>query len=392
MYRLVFISLFSLPSFSTQSYQEILDKALQKNITLQIAQRKESIIALEGKIETRRKNPNLELEVSDFLELDRNRFGAINDFGLRAGVSQELLLPKVKKEIEHLTQAKMGVAKENYTLLKSEFIYQFTLKYLAYRNALKKESFLEEALHISNEILETVKIRYEHGAVPQSEFLQSRLDTRQLLNRIDELRLETSTKRDDFLLFANIQQNIDIDEGYVVHLKKSSWRDPFQKLKVQEERLSTATLKRLSHTIEMIELFSEIEKEPQEDIFRVGISVPLPLYNTKSQERALAKITRSTQIAKQESREYLVGIRLQQLKRKQEQIKETKEQYQKRLDEQEQLFEMYKQGYDFAKVNLFKLQESQKRMVEIQESLSLLEMRYEKNIVTINYLKGAYHE
>jgi multidrug resistance efflux pump len=87
-----------------------------------------------------------------------------------------------------------------------------------------------------------------------------------------------------------------------------------------------------------------------------------------------------------------VGIRLQQLKRKQEQIKETKEQYQKRLDEQEQLFEMYKQGYDFAKVNLFKLQESQKRMVEIQESLSLLEMRYEKNIVTINYLKGAYHE
>jgi cobalt-zinc-cadmium efflux system outer membrane protein len=392
MYRLVFISLFSLPSFSTQSYQEILDKALQKNITLQIAQRKESIIALEGKIETRRKNPNLELEVSDFLELDRNRFGAINDFGLRAGVSQELLLPKVKKEIEHLTQAKMGVAKENYTLLKSEFIYQFTLKYLAYRNALKKESFLEEALHISNEILETVKIRYEHGAVPQSEFLQSRLDTRQLLNRIDELRLETSTKRDDFLLFANIQQNIDIDEGYVVHLKKSSWRDPFQKLKVQEERLSTATLKRLSHTIEMIELFSEIEKEPQEDIFRVGISVPLPLYNIKSQERALAKIARSTQIAKQESREYLVGIRLQQLKKKQKQIKETKEQYQRRLDEQEQLFEMYKQGYDFAKVNLFKLQESQKRMVEIQESLSLLEMRYEKNIVTINYLKGAYHE
>ncbi len=392
MYRLVFISLFSLPSFSTQSYQEILDKALQKNITLQIAQRKESIIALEGKIETRRKNPNLELEVSDFLELDRNRFGAINDFGLRAGVSQELLLPKVKKEIEHLTQAKMGVAKENYTLLKSEFIYQFTLKYLAYRNALKKESFLEEALHISNEILETVKIRYEHGAVPQSEFLQSRLDTRQLLNRIDELRLETSTKRDDFLLFANIQQNIDIDEGYVVHLKKSSWRDPFKKLKVQEERLSTATLKRLSHTIEMIELFSEIEKEPQEDIFRVGISVPLPLYNTKSQERALAKIARSTQIAKQESREYLVGIRLQQLKKKQKQIKETKEQYQKRLDEQEQLFEMYKQGYDFAKVNLFKLQESQKRMVEIQERLSLLEMRYEKNIVTINYLKGAYHE
>jgi cobalt-zinc-cadmium efflux system outer membrane protein len=392
MYRLVFISLFSLPSFSTQSYQEILDKALQKNITLQIAQRKESIIALEGKIETRRKNPNLELEVSDFLELDRNRFGAINDFGLRAGVSQELLLPKVKKEIEHLTQAKMGVAKENYTLLKSEFIYQFTLKYLAYRNALKKESFLEEALHISNEILETVKIRYEHGAVPQSEFLQSRLDTRQLLNRIDELRLETSTKRDDFLLFANIQQNIDIDEGYVVHLKKSSWRDPFKKLKVQEERLSTATLKRLSHTIEMIELFSEIEKEPQEDIFRVGISVPLPLYNTKSQERALAKIARSTQIAKQESREYLVGIRLQQLKKKQKQIKETKEQYQRRLDEQEQLFEMYKQGYDFAKVNLFKLQESQKRMVEIQERLSLLEMRYEKNIVTINYLKGAYHE
>jgi cobalt-zinc-cadmium efflux system outer membrane protein len=392
MYRLVFISLFSLPSFSTQSYQEILDKALQKNITLQIAQRKESIIALEGKIETRRKNPNLELEVSDFLELDRNRFGAINDFGLRAGVSQELLLPKVKKEIEHLTQAKMGVAKENYTLLKSEFIYQFTLKYLAYRNALKKESFLEEALHISNEILETVKIRYEHGAVPQSEFLQSRLDTRQLLNHIDELRLETSTKRDDFLLFANIQQNIDIDEGYVVHLKKSSWRDPFKKLKVQEERLSTATLKRLSHTIEMIELFSEIEKEPQEDIFRVGISVPLPLYNTKSQERALAKIARSTQIAKQESREYLVGIRLQQLKKKQKQIKETKEQYQRRLDEQEQLFEMYKQGYDFAKVNLFKLQESQKRMVEIQERLSLLEMRYEKNIVTINYLKGAYHE
>jgi cobalt-zinc-cadmium efflux system outer membrane protein len=392
MYRLIFISLLSLYSLSAQSYQEILDEALQKNIMLQVAQRKKSVIALKGEIETRRKNPNLELEVSDFLELDRDRFGAINDFGLRAGVSQELLLPNVKKEIEHLTQAKIGVAKENYTLLKSEFIYQFTLKYLAYRNALKKERFLEEALRISNEILETVKIRYEHGAVPKSEFLQSRLDTRQLLNHIDELRLETLTKRGAFLLFSNIQKDIEIDEGYVVRLKKSSWRDPLQKLKEQEERLSTATLKRLSHAIETIEVFSEIEKDPQEDIFRVGISVPLPFYDTKSQERALAKIARSTQIAKQESREYLVGIKLKQLHQRQQQIEETKVQYQSRLEEQKQLFEMYKQGYDIAKVNLFKLQESQKRMVEIQESLSLLEMRYEKNIVTINYLRGAYHE
>ncbi len=392
MYRLIFIALLSLQPLLAQTYQQILDKALEKNVMLQVAQRQESVIILEGEIETRRKNPNLELEVSDFLELDRDRFGAVNDFGLRTGVNQELLLPKVKKDIEHLTQAKIGVAKENYTLLKSEFIYQFTLKYLAYRNALKKESFLEEALRISNEILESVKIRYEHGAVPKSEFLQSRLDTRQLLNRIHELRLETSIKKDDFLLFANIGQDIDIDKGYVVRLKKSSWREPFKRLKEQEERLSTATLKRLSHSIETVELFSEIEKDPQEDIFRMGISVALPLYDTKSQERALAKIARSTQVDKQENREYQIEIKLKQLYQRQQQIEETQEQYRRRLEEQEQLFRMYKQGYDIAKVNLFKLRESQKRMVEIHESLSLLEMRYEKNIVTINYLKGAYHE
>ena len=392
MYRLIILSLSTLYLLNAQTYQELLTQALQNNVTLQIAQSKERAVMLEGAIKTRRKNPNLELEVSDYLELGSNRFNAINDFGVKAGVTQELLLPKVKKDIEHLTQAKIKVANQNHKLLKSEFIYRFTLYYLEYKNRLKKRLFLKEALGVSNEILETVQLHYEHGAIPKSEFLQSRLNTRELLNQIDELNLQIAQKKDAFFSFANIKSSQTINTSYAISLKNRKAKHPFIQLKEQEQALSNAKLKLLSHPIESIELFSEIEKEPNEDIFRVGISIPLPLYNHKSQEKELVKIERNQQQLQQKSQERLLNIKLEQLKNRQEQISQAKEQYQKRLEEQEQLFLMYKQGYEVAKVNLIELQKSQQQRIKIQKKIAILEMKYKKNIVKINYLRGAYSE
>jgi len=114
------------------TYEELLEQALKNNNQLQIVKNQAQKVELQGQINTRIENPNLEVEVADF---SAKRLLRQNSVGARVGVSQSLLLPWVKSDKEQLTHANVELEEENYKLEKSLFVYGFNLKYLAYKES-----------------------------------------------------------------------------------------------------------------------------------------------------------------------------------------------------------------------------------------------------------------
>ncbi|MCK5854721.1 MAG: TolC family protein [Sulfurovaceae bacterium] len=382
----------SLSILSANDYHTLLNKALNRSVALQISQTKQQQISLNGEIAVRYENPKVELEIANFINVSSNGMEMINEVGVRTGVSQKLLLPVVKKDMNALSIRKISVANQNHNILKSEFIYKFTMSYLDYKHTLHRQTLLTDLVMFSDEALENIMLRYQHGAIAKSKYLESKQQHTQMLNSIYTLKREIVQKRSDFLIFANLDSRTVIDTTYSIRLEEGKKEHQLIKLKEQEEALSHAKLKLLSHSIQTVELFSEIEKEPNEDIFHVGISISIPIFNDKEQEKQLAKIELTNHKLERNNQKRILKTTLNQLYDRQKQIELMRENHTTILTQEDELLGMYQQSYNLAKVNLSKFQNSRQKMIKIKEQIALLDADYEKNILKINYLRGVYSE
>jgi cobalt-zinc-cadmium efflux system outer membrane protein len=371
------------------TYEELLEQALKNNSQLQLAKNQAQKVELQGQINTRIENPNLEIEVADF---STKRLLRQNHVGARVGVSQSLLLPWVESDKKQLTLANVALEEENYKLQRSLFIYKFNLKYLAYKEAKKQEALAKEALAISEDVLAIAQERFAQGSIAKHELMQAQIEKSQALSRLKTLTLNTLQAKNRLLLFSNVAEAMSLEAQHRFVEKRSDATHPLLNITEKKEAIARASMRVASHTIERVELFSEIEAEPDQDIFRVGISVPLPIFNTKSQEKQLAKLELQNQSLTLDAQKRAIALELSQLKKEiltQEALRAKDETL---LMEQQALLAMYQEGYAIAKVNLLKLNSLKKSLLNTQERIVETSSLIEKNSIKINYLQGAYNE
>jgi len=383
------MGLFIVVNLHALTYEELLEQALKNNTQLQIVKSQAQKVELQGQITTRRENPNLEFEVADFSvkkPLHQKRIGT------RGGVTQSLLLPWVKSDKEQLTHAKVELEEENYRLEKSLFVYEFNLKYLAYKEAKEREVLAQEALLISQRVLDIANERFEHGSIARHEVIQSQIEKSKALSTLKRLRLNRLEAKNRLLLFSNITEEISLEGRHLFVEKKSVSNHPLLNITEKKEAIARASMRVASHNIERVELFSEIEAEPDQDIFRVGVSIPLPIFNKKSQEKQLAKLELQNQSLTLDAQKRAIDVELPQLKNEIRIQKELRLHDEDLLNEQQGLLEMYQEGYAIAKINLLKLNTVKKELLKTQERIVESSSLIEKNRIKINYLQGAYHE
>ncbi len=389
MNRIMLLMALTLGLLHAQSYESLLQEALETNTALKLTQSKEKENRLNGVISTRLENPTLEVGVADF---SSRRLLKENEIGGSIGFNQVLLLPSVQADKKKLTQRKVEVAKENYQFEKSIFIYTFNMHYLVYKEALKKELLQTESLAISKKILAVTEGRFNAGSIAKSELIQAQIEQSEALSHAKVLSLETLQEKNTLLRFANLEQNIELDTEHTFVQNSNPSTHPLLKLAEKKEEVALAQLAVDSHNIESIELFSEIEAEPDQDIFRVGISLALPIFNQKSEEKQLAKIAINNQKLALASGKKVLSLELAQLQEEivvQEMLKEN---YESLILEEEQLLAMYQEGYAIAKVNLLKLNMLKKKLLDNRERLLEATLAIEKNIIKINYLQGGQYE
>ncbi len=382
--------LLTLTLLQAQSYEALLKKALEKSSDLTIAKTQERQEQLQGKIATRLENPTLEVEIADF---SAKRLLRENEVGTRVGLTQSLLLPWVKDDQERLSDHSTQLAKARYRATKATFIYHFNRLYLAYKEARKKEQLAQEALAISQKILSVVDERFRAGSIAKSELLQAKIETKEVESKIQELSLERVKAKHELLRFANLSLEDELSTAHQFTLKASTHTtQPLLAVAQKEQEEANAKLALASHTIERIELFSEIESEPDQDIFRLGVAIPLPLFHDNSEEKQLAKIEIANQTVRLEAEKRALELELKQLQHEIATQKSLQLNYQALIAEQEQLLAMYQEGYAIAKVNLLKLNTLKKSLLQSKEQLLGSTLAIEQKIIKINYLQGAYHE
>ncbi|CAA6803834.1 MAG: Heavy metal RND efflux outer membrane protein, CzcC family [uncultured Sulfurovum sp.] len=385
----VILGLFVVVNLHAVGYEELLQRAIQNNTTLKINKTKEQSIALQGQIEMRLANPNFEFEVADF---SAKRVLRENQFGTRVGVSQSLLLPSLKRDKKALTQSRVALSTQEVALEKSEFIYGFNLYYLAYKEAVKKEILAQEALVISQKTVAISKARFKAGSVAKSEFLQAKIEEQGIRTLLKKLQLTGIQSRDSLLRFSNVSEAIEVETAQYFVLSQVQNEHPLLKVTKQKEKVAKEALKVASHKIESFELFSEIEAEPEQDIFRIGVSIALPIFNQKSEEKQLAKIELNNQklalAFEKKSLRVELFQRLEAIRTQQQ----LESQYEVLIVEQKQLLALYQEGYRVAKVNLLKLNILKEQLLQSKEKLLETKISIEENSIKINYLQGAYNE
>jgi len=124
----------------------------------------------------------------------------------------------------------------------------------------------------------------------------------------------------------------------------------------------------------------------------VGISLALPIFNQKSEEKQLAKIAINNQKLALASGKKVLSLELSQLQEEIVVQEALKRNYEALILEEEQLLAMYQEGYAIAKVNLLKLNMLKKKLLDNREHFLEATLAIEKNIIKINYLQGGQDE
>jgi cobalt-zinc-cadmium efflux system outer membrane protein len=371
------------------TYEELLNQALENNLELQLSNTQVQQTELLGRIETRLENPNVEIEASNF---SSKRILRNNQFGARIGATQSLLLPSVKEDKKRLTQTQIEVKRQSLKLSKSDLIYRFNLQYLRYKEAVNKSQLQEEALKISKKIVAVTQGRFSAGTIAKSELLRVQIEQAEVLSQLKAFSLQSLKEKNSLLRLANVERDAEVQSTHLFFQSSTTSMHPLLELTQKREKVAQASLAVASHNIEKISLFSELEAEPDQDIFRVGVSIPFPLFNKKSEEKQLAKIALSNQKLALASQQRALNLELPQLQEEIAVQEALRLKYEKLVDEQKKLLTLYQKGYAIAKVNLLKLSTLKKELLLSKEQLLETSLAIEKNTIKINYLQGAYNE
>jgi outer membrane protein TolC len=135
-----------------------------------------------------------------------------------------------------------------------------------------------------------------------------------------------------------------------------------------------------------------MEKEPDQSIIRLGISVALPLHHDRSQERTLAKL--KIQQMKLDNAQLSLDIRSQK-KMLAASINELSVQYhtlQILQKEQQGLTTLLKEGYEIAQGSLFELMNEKNRLLQTQKALLQTQKMINDQKTELRFLQGNYND
>ena len=385
----VWIVLFLIYNLQAKSFELFLQEALQKSPYLQARALSVEMAAEEAVKIQRYKNPTLALEFSEFSAAD-----AESAKGYKVALTQPLRLWGVSQDRAVLAETLQHKSNAYYTLKQAEFIRLLSLLYVDYREALFLEELAAEELRVTKKIESIVKERYASGSSAKVKHLLAKLDTKQAANNYTQQSLQRLSAYYRLLALSGLGTEVQIESGHTFELiQKDTFADSagvvYQKA-LRENALADAKLQ--ANKIEWMDLYLEYEKEPDQKISRVGIAIPLALFNQKNEERNLAVLQ-----AKQRDLDIKNVQRELSLKRKriQKELHKLKELAQKRAelyDAQKEMLLLYEDAYKIAKVKLIELQGIKTQMIKTKEQLIGLEAQIDRNIIEYNYNAGAYNE
>ena len=389
----VFIIFFcSLQILNAEDFKYLLNKALESNSNLKSSEIEVELAKEKGSILTRFDNPTIDFNYSNYkLKEKRNK-----DNGQGISVTQKIVPWYVANDKERLSEATIKNEVNKYNLDKQEFIKELSIRYTIYA---KSKSFLDvirESHKIAIKVYEISNERYKVGAISKAELLQSEIELMEIKKKKDELNLDVMNNYYDLIQFAGIEENqhFDLDSTYKFKVTSNTTleKNPFINSEESKKDMLLAESKLNSNVIDSFDLTYSYNEEPDQVVNQVGISLPLPIFNSKSEESKIAKLTamkmnllvdkEKQQAAKEYEKLIKERILLNDLKIANENVLNLQ------LDSLSMLIEKLK----ISQISILDIQNSKAKLIQTMTDIVNIDTALNQNAISINYITGEYND
>ena len=145
-------------------------------------------------------------------------------------------------------------------------------------------------------------------------------------------------------------------------------------------------------TVSAMELQAGFEKEPDQDIARIGLSMPLSLFHQKNEEKKIAALSIAQERFSLEKYRRKLALQKEQLHKERKRLLEIIGENRQLLSQQQKMLHMFEEGYKIANVNLLELQNIKNRLIQTHKAQIALQKALDTNTITQNYLNGVYND
>ncbi len=360
-------------------------KVLQsQNLSLQTTKQANNILL-------RTANPTLDLEVSRF-----DPDFSSSEFGYSISASQTIRTENYMNGLKEKSNAS--------TLLREAFIVQGRAGYIktleklyteyVYQNKLL--SLLHQEYKLSNNVTDMVKERYRNGSENKVAYLQTKTETLLLKTQMHTTKRQVKTLYYQLLAIAGLNKKVSLEKKFIYSISSkmtpSSKLSPKQNILLAKKRVYASQLSMNKSNFESYDFHMGMEKEPDQSILKLGISIPLPLHHDKSEERALARL--QMEQAKLDSEQLSTNLKSQKQILKAS-IKELSLQYNalKILQrDQKALAVLLNEGYQIAQGSLFQLMNAKNRLIQTGKSLLQTQKIINDQKIQLHFLQGYYND
>ena len=360
-------------------------KVLQSQVlSLQTTQEKNNILL-------RTKNPTLSLEASHFTPENTNA-----TFQYSGSISQSIRTTGYYAGLEDKAKA-TNMLQEAYVLdRKAGYIRALEKLYTEYVYQSKLLTLLKEEYNLSKKVTKIVEERYQNGSENKVAYLQAKTDTIALKSQMFTTKQEMNRYYYQLLAIAGLRKKVSLEKQFIYPMSKTissaSTMNPKKKILEAKAKLLESQMRMNDSSIESYDVYTSIEDEPDQSIIRVGVSLALPIFNNKSEEKMLAKLQKEQLSLDNEQLEIDIYTQKEMIKSS---IVELSKQYQalKMLkNEQQILNELLQEGYKISQGSIFVMMNAKNKLIQTQKSLLQTQKNINHQKIDLRFLQGQYND
>jgi len=386
---MIFLS-FSLFSFG-MSYEKFKKLTLKNAKVLQSQALTMKTTQEQNNILLRAQNPTLSLEASRF---DPKQSGS--SFNYSAFITQQIRIPNYYGGLEDKASAQLQLQNAYVTDGRAGYIRALEKFYTEYVYQSKLLALLQDEYTLSKKVTDIVKQRYDSGSENKVSYLQAKTDTIALKTQMYTTRQAMKTLYYQLLAIAGLKNNVSLSKQFIYSVSKEKYSksniNTKQQILAAKQKLLQSQVRMNDSTINNFQLYGGMEDEPDQSILRVGINIPFPIFNRKSEEKQLAKLqAEQLKLDKEQldidlySQEKMFKASIQELSAQYYALRSLR-------TEQKALYALLQEGYRIAQGSIFVMMSAKNKLIQTQKTLLQTQKMINTQKIELHYLQGHYND
>ena len=336
-------------------------------------------------------NPSLELELGRY----DPKFSDVA-YGYSMGASQTIRTNGYFNALENKAEAKTLLARAYVLEGKAKYMQTLDRLYTEYVYQSKMLQLLSQEIKLSQKMRGIAKERYLSGSETKVTYLQAKTQTLRLKTEVHTTKQAINRLYYKLLAMGGYSKKVSLSKKFLYSVssntKKSRRQTSQEKILLAKEKLYASELQMHENRFSSYNINAGLEKEPDQSILRLGISIPLPLRHNKEEEKALSRL--KMQQLKLDRGQLTLNIKSQKQSYKSA-ISELSQQYQALRvlkKEQQSLSNLLTEGYKMAQGSLFELMLTKNRLIQTKKSLLQTQKEINNQKIELHYLQGGYND